>query len=219
MAIFRWRATVQALAWVAGLGQVGWAADESHGSSGAALPVAVAAEIGQVDAMERAIRTGQPIGQWRFDAVRAGYQAILNRAGEDPAVEEALRDRLARLTRQEQAAQAARTIEMILAQSRRRDAAVARVRQRLAASGGARVRAYSAVGLIQPSSRMVDGRRLHALIGPSGSTMAYLDIPPGLDLQPLLARRVGVRGTTHYDPDLGARLISVRDLESIEATR
>jgi hypothetical protein len=185
----------------------------------AALPGAVAAEIGRVDATYRAILTAQPIGQWRFETVRAAYQAILKRAGDNPAVEEALRDRLARVTRHEQAAQAARTIESILARSRRRDAEVAQVQQRLAAAEVGHARAYSAIGVVQPSSRMVEGRKLHALIGSNGSTLAYLDIPPGLELDPLMSRRVGVRGATHYNPDLGARLITVRDLEAIESRR
>jgi hypothetical protein len=185
----------------------------------ASLPVAVAAEIEQVDAMDRAIRTSVPIGQWRFDTVRAGYQAILKRAGDNPAVEEALRIRLAGVTRHEQAAQAARTIETILARSRRRDAAVAQVQQRLVAAAETHARGYSAIGFVQPSSRMVEGRKLHALIGSSGGTLAYLDIPPGLDLDPLFSRRVGVRGAAHYNPDLGARLITVRDLEAIESRR
>jgi hypothetical protein len=192
---------------------------EAGAGGTAALPVAVAAEIGRVDAMDRAIVTAQPIAEWRFDSVRAAYQAILKRVGENPAVEEALRDRLARVTRQEQAAQAARTIETLLARSRRRDAEVAQVRQRLAAAERTRARAYTAMGFVQPSSRMVEGRKLHALIGANGSTLAYLDIPPGVDLDPLMSRRVGVRGATHYNPDLGARLITVRDLEAIESRR
>ena len=47
--------------------------------------------------------------------VRARYLALLKRAGHDPAVEEAIRVRLARITRHEQAAEAARTIQTILA--------------------------------------------------------------------------------------------------------
>ncbi|MBV8554966.1 MAG: hypothetical protein JO116_05330, partial [Planctomycetaceae bacterium] len=60
------------------------------------------------------------------------------------------------------------------------------------------------------------GQRVFALIGPDGSTVAYLDIPPGLDVRPLVARRVGVRGTIHYNEDLRARLIAVRDLEPLD---
>ena len=229
--------------WLAGLGQVAWASsprsswapakakrpavsetmaayrveEEAQGGLSASLPAAVAAEIGRVDAMDRAIVTAQPIAQWRFDSVRAAYQAILKRAGDNPAVEEALRDRLARVTRHEQAAQAARTIETILARSRQRDADVAQVRHRLAAGERTRPRAYNAMGFVQPSSRMVEGRKLHALIGANGATIAYLDIPPGIDLDAMASRRVGVRGASHYNPDLSARLITVRDLEAIES--
>ena len=63
---------------------------------------------------------------------------------------------------------------------------------------------------------MVDGHKVFALIGREGKTDAYLDIPPGLDPQPFLASRVGVRGQAHFNEDLGTRLITVRDLESIE---
>jgi hypothetical protein len=211
MVALRSRVAACAVIGLAGLGRLGSASES--------LPAAVAAEVGRVDATYRAILTAQPIGQWQFDIVRAGYQAILKRAGNDPAVEEALRDRLARVTRHEQAAQAARTIETILARSRRRDAEVAQVQRRLAAAEPARARAYSAVGVVQPSARMVEGRKLYALIGSSGSTLAYLDIPPGLDLDALTSRCVGVRGTTHYNADLGTRLITVRDLEAIETRR
>ena len=51
---------------------------------------------------------------------------------------------------------------------------------------------------------MVDGRRLYSLVGPDGLMVAYLDVPPGLDIEPLLTHRVGVRGVTHYNEDLGA---------------
>jgi hypothetical protein len=66
---------------------------------------------------------------------------------------------------------------------------------------------------------MVEGRKLYALIGSDGSTIAFLDIPPGLDPSPLQSRRVGVLGATHYDQDLGTRLITVRDIEAIESRR
>ena len=68
------------------------------------------------------------------------------------------------------------------------------MRKRLAQLERARARAYDAVGFVQPSARRVDGHKVFALIGGDGSTIAYLDIPPGLDPKPLLARRVGIRG-------------------------
>ena len=165
------------------------------------------------------IIASQPIEQWRFETVRAGYQALLKRAGDQPELEEALRTRLNRLTRHEQAARAARTIESILAKSHRRDSEVAAVRRDLARLERTRDRSYDAVGFIQPSARKVDGHKVFALIGGQGSTIAYLDIPPGLDPEPFLARRIGVRGQAHFSEDLGTRLITVRDMESIEARK
>jgi hypothetical protein len=184
-----------------------------------AVPADVAAEIRRIDAMHHTVLASQPIEQWRFDTVRAGYQTVLKRAGDNLAVEEALRDRLTRVTRHEQAAQAARTIQKTLAEGRRRDLEVAQVQKRLAAIDRSRTRTYSAIGFVQPSSRVVDGRKLHALIGSNGSTLAYLDIPPGVDVNSLGARRVGVLGVTHYNQDLGTRLITVRDLETLESRR
>jgi hypothetical protein len=189
------------------------------GTAPESLPPGVAAEIGRVDAMHRAILTQQPIDRWRLDAVRAEYQAILKRSGDSPVVEEALRVRLARVTRHEQAAAAAREFQDVLARSRRRDGQIARLQDRLAAVDRYRTRTYHAIGVVQPSSRLVDGRKLHVLIDPEGKTIAYLDIPPGLDLEAIGARRVGVRGAVHYNPDLGTRLITVRDLEPVGTRR
>jgi hypothetical protein len=126
---------------------------------------------------------------------------------------------LALLTRVDQAAQAARTIESVLAESHRRDGDVALVKTRIAAAGGLHARAYSAVGYIQPSAEEVSGRKLFLLIDRDGSTVAYLDIPPGLDIEPLLAHRVGVRGDPHFNEDLGSRLITVRDVETMNSRR
>jgi hypothetical protein len=193
--------------------------DEAEKVPISAMPADVGAEIQRLDALHHAILVGQPIEQWRFESVRGGYQAVLKRAGDNPVVEEALRDRLARLTRHEQAARAARTIQTTLTASRRRDIHVAQTRQRLAAADRARTRTYNAIGFVQPSSREVDGRKLHALIGSNGSTLAYLDIPPGIDVKSLGVQRIGVLGVTHYNQDLGARLITVRDLEAIEPKR
>jgi hypothetical protein len=183
------------------------------------LPADIAPEVARIDAVHRTILSNQPIEQWRFETVRARYQAILKRADANSSVEEAIRRRLERLTRHEQAAEAARTIQTVLARSHRRDGQVAAVERRLANPGPEHARSYSAEGLVKPSSRMVDGRRLYSLIGSDGRPVAYLDVPPGLDIEPLLTRRVGVRGVSHYNEDLGARLITVRDVDLIETRR
>jgi hypothetical protein len=184
-----------------------------------ALPADIAAEIKTVDEMRQSIRANEPIAQWRFETVRSRYQAILQGAGPGSPAEEAIRMRLAAVTRDEQAARAARTIDTILADSHRRDREVALARRRVAAALRSRAKAYSAVGYVQPSARLIEGRKLYVLIGNDGSTVAYLDIPPGLDIDHLLARRVGVRGEPHFDEELGARLITVRDVESTPAKR
>jgi hypothetical protein len=183
------------------------------------VSAAVAAEIKTVDATHQSIRTNQSIAQWRLDTVRSSYQAILKRAGNDPHVEEAVRLRLARVTRDEQAALAAKTIEDILGQSHRRDQEVATQKRRVAAAGRSRARTFSAVGYMQASIEKIEGRKLYVLIGKDGSTLAYLDIPPGLDVDRMVAHRVGVRGDPHYNEDLGSRVITVRDLETTESRR
>jgi len=182
-------------------------------------PPGTSAELQRIDGIYQVIIASQPIEQWRFETVRAGYQNLLKRASDQLELEEALRTRLNRLTQHEQAARAARTIESILAKSHRRDSEVAAVRKDLARLERTRARSYDAVGFIQPSARKVDGHKVFALIGGRGSTIAYLDIPPGLDPEPFLARRIGVRGQAHFSEDLGTRLITVRDMESIEARK
>ncbi len=193
-------------------------ADRPSGPS-SAWPAEISAELDRLGGMHRAIVASQPIEQWHFETVRAGYQALLKQVGDRIDLEDTLRARLARVTEHERAARAARTIEEILARSHRRDSEVAAVRRDLAQLERTRARAYDAVGFIQPSARTVDGHRVFALIGRKGSTIAYLDIPPGLDPAPLLAQRVGVRGQSHFKEDLGTRLITVRDLESVEARK
>ena len=179
-------------------------------------PPDLRAELERIDGMFKVIVASQPLEQWRLETVRAGYQNLLKRTSDRSDLEEALRSRLARVSQHEQAARAARTIESILAKSRLRDREVAQMHRDLALLEQSRARAYDAVGFIQPSARKVDGHKVFALIGGKGSTIAYLDLPPGLDPEPLLARQVGVRGQAHFSADLGTRLISVRDLESLE---
>ena len=117
--------------------------------------------------------------------LRASYQGLLKRGGDRADLEEAIRTRLARVTQHEQAARSARAIESILARSHRRDREVIAVRQRLAQQARSRARAYDAVGFVQPSARKVDGHKVFTLIGRDGTAIAYLDIPPGLNPEPL----------------------------------
>ena len=143
------------------------AAKQRPSSPGApsSWPPAVSAELQRIDGIYQVIIASQPIEQWRFETVRAGYQDLLKRASDQLDLEEALRTRLNRLTQHEQAARAARTIESILAKSHRRDSEVAAVRRDLAQAGANPRRGYDAIGFIQPSARKVDGHKVFALIG------------------------------------------------------
>jgi hypothetical protein len=183
------------------------------------LPPAFASEIKSIDAERQGIVAGAPIERWRFDRVQARYQALLKKGSAEPAVAEAIRLRLARLGQLEEAAKAAATIETILARSHRRDREVVEVRRRLKTATARRSRAYEAMGYMQTSAQNVDGQKLFVLIGKNGKTVAFLRIPPGLDPDPMLARKVGVRGDAHYDEELQSRLITVRTLEPIETRR
>ena len=185
------------------------------------LPPAIASELKRIDAMRVEVETGTPIERWRFDAVRAAYQALLKTASAEPVVENAIRSRLEYLAQREQAAKAAATIKAILAQSHNRDRDIDELRRQLqtTATKYSRSHPYEAVGFMQPSAQKFDGRKLFVLVGKSGGTVAYLDIPPGLDANPVLARKVGVRGVAHYNEELHSRLITVRDVDAIEPRR
>ena len=119
-------------------------------------PADVTAELDRIDAMHRAIITGQPIEDWRFESVRGGYQALLKRGGDRADLEEAIRVRLARVTQHEQAARAARAINSILARSHRRDRDVDAVRHRLAQQAQSRPRLRR--GRIRPTLGAQGGR-------------------------------------------------------------
>jgi hypothetical protein len=179
------------------------------------LPPTFGAEIKGVDESHRSMRTNQSVSRWQFDAIRSRYESILKRANGDQAVEAAVRARLGRLARDARSAEAARTIESILAESHRRDREVAAEERKVADAARSHARAFSARGYVQASTAMIEGRKLYILIANDGSTIAYLDVPPGLDIDPLVSHRIGVRGEPHFNEDLGARLITVRDVEQL----
>lgn len=174
----------------------------------------VAGELAQIEASHRTALRG-PIEDWQLGPVKRRYEALLKRTT-DAASITAIRARLDRLVQQEETAKSARTIEQILNRSRDRDAKLAAELERLAKEQEPQEPPYDAEGMIQPSSKKVDGHKVFALIGPDGLTVAYLNAPDGLNPTPLLGRKVGVRGSMHYDANLRARLIAVRDLEPLD---
>lgn len=154
-----------------------------------------------------------PIDDWQLAPVRQRYEALRDRAtGEEARA--ALEDRLRRVERQQSAAEAARRFRRELDRARRMDV------PRAAGEAGAAAAAeedlpYDATGLLQPSSKLVEGQRVFALIGPAGHTVAYLRPVPGVAAGSLVGRRVGVRGEVRYDEALRAEVIRVRVLEPL----
>ena len=183
----------------------------------ASLPAPLAAEIAAVDATYRSTLR-QPLEQWQLGPIRAAYIALLGRMT-DPDAQAVLRARRDRVGRHADAAEAARSFQAILERSRRRDREVAAIRSRLSNEERRLARPYDAEGLMQPSARKINGQKVFALIGPEGTTQAYLEVPAGLDPSRLVSRKVGVRGDVQYSDALRARLIIVRDLDPLEEVR
>ncbi|MDG3004655.1 hypothetical protein [Paludisphaera mucosa] len=173
-------------------------------------------ELRRADGMLLAETTGQPVEKWRLGAIREAYEARMKQADGDPEKRRTLEARLAQVARYERASKAAQGFVEAASRTRELDSDFARIERKLADAERERSRAYDAVGFIQPSAKMLDGRKLFALIGREGTVVAYLDVPAGLDPQPLTARRVGVRGQSRYNAELKARLIAVRDLVNLE---
>lgn len=182
--------------------------------SRSALPPDLTAELGLIEARHRTALLG-PMEGWRLGPIRSDYQALLRRQT-DSGLRAIIQSRLERADRQDAASRAARDLTEVLRQGRQRDAEFARLRAGLARASARDAAPFDASGLLQPSSRLVEGQTVHVLIGDDGSPAAYLLIPPSLNVAQVLSRRVGVRGDVHYDEDLHARLISVRDLEPLE---
>jgi hypothetical protein len=177
----------------------------------------VAHALARIESVHRAALHA-PIEQWNLTEVHKRYEDLL-RGLTEPAAISAIRARLEEVARHEATARDARQIETLLARSRRRDASIALDERRLADAQTPQAQPYNMVGLIQPSSRRVEGRKVFALIGGDGTTQAYLDIPPGIDVRALMTHRVGVRGTVRFEELLRARVVSVREIETLDRER
>lgn len=174
----------------------------------------VADAIAAIESTHRAILR-EPVDRWRLEGVRQRYEALL-RGVNDAGSGNAIRERLDVVARHEAMARDARLIATLLERSRRRDSTLALAQRRLAEARRPQSQPYDVQGLIQPSSRKVGGQKVFALIGGDGTTQAYLEIPPGIEVKGLLTRRVGIRGIVRYNEALRARLINVRDVEPLD---
>lgn len=171
-------------------------------------------EIRRAEALHRAT-VSLPVAQWDLERVRSAYSDLLQR-GTDDATRDYLRERLVRVERQADVARSASGFLTRLRVSRARDDDLRRFRQTLERVGGAAANRFVADGLLEPSSEELEGQRLYALIGKDGKLSAYLDLPAGLGVRPLIGRRVGVIGEARYLEALPVRLIAVSDLEPLD---
>ena len=179
-----------------------------------AVPAELSSEYDWIEAEYQNILK-RPIASWKLREVRERFQALLKKA-KDAKAQALIQARVDRILRQEDMARSAATFESILEKSRSRDREVILALQNLAAINRPRSRPFTARGLLQASSRQVNGHRVYALIGDEGRPIAYLDVPAGLDARPIVSKRVGVRGSVRYNEGLGTKLIAVRDFETLE---
>ena len=177
------------------------------------LPADLEGALRRIEGDYRAAIT-RPIEGWDFAGVRRDYQALLASRGDAPA-RAAVREKLDELDREDEMAKAAREFEARVKESRRRDAVVLRVKDALRDLRMAEDLAYDAEGLLQATSRRVEGEKVFALLDDEGRVVAYLKIPPGVDATNLVARQVGVRGKSRFDEGLKFRLLDVRDIEPL----
>ena len=156
--------------------------------------------------------------QWDLGSVEASYQALAKR-GAEAVDKRAIERRLDVLRRQKTAADSAAKIAKLLGRSRARDGNIAKARRGVDTPVAAIQGDYDASGLLQTTSRMVEGRKVLVLLGDDGGIAAYLTIPPGLSVEPLLSHRVGVRGEGRFDETLGRKVIQVQDIERLDVKR
>ena len=169
-----------------------------------------------VDSHRRELR--KSLDRWDLGPIEAAY-VRLEKTGVEVADKRAIARRLDVLRSQKSAAESAAKMATLLSRSRVRDGSVAQARRGAAGSGRVIEGDFDASGLLQSWSRLVDGRRVLALLGDDGGVAAYLAIPPGLSVEPLLSHLVGVRGEGRFDETLGKRLIQVQDVERLVVER
>ena len=139
------------------------------------------------------------------------------RQADDPDSRAYLQGHLDQVARQQAAADSARRVGTLLEQ----EASLARRADETLASeddpAPIRKPPFDVVGMLQPSSKLAAGRKVYAVIGEEGYAVAYLRVPPGLLMEPLLSRQVGVRGSFSYDPALRQRGPGHRDRRTLPA--
>lgn len=175
------------------------------------LPPDLVGSFRNVEEGHRAI-LARPIESWDLEPIRRDYRALM--AGlREPAALGAIRSRLDQIDREDEMAKSAREFEGLVRRSRQRDAVVERTRDSIKALRASEVASFDAEGLLQRSSKRVEGEKVFVLLDDEGLVVTYLKLPTGVDARNLLSRQVGVRGKSRFDEGLRFRLIEARDVE------
>ncbi len=146
-------------------------------------------------------------------AVRKAFQAKTARPDPPPRV--SAKERADAVARADEMTKTAQEFEAIVRASRQRDVVLDQVRESLRDLRVADDLAYDAEGLLQATSRRVEGEKVFALLDREGRVVTYLKIPAGLDTTNLVARQVGVRGKSRFDEGLKFRLLDARDVDPL----
>ena len=213
-----------------GEGQGEIAADRTSPRSGAdgarmpgppCSPLLRGATVRLLDRPPLVLGQGASTRTWRAIAPLEGEVRYVRRDGVrlDPSPTAKVADPQVRAVQRDPADDPLARFEQALRRSRAIDSGVEEARRSLSVARTSTERGYDARGLLQASARKVDGQKVYALIGPEGTPVAYLAIPAGVPAARLLTRKVGVRGEVRFNESLGARLITVRDLDTLDKPR
>jgi hypothetical protein len=178
------------------------------------LSPAFADALDRAEAAHRAVLV-LPLEAWRLDGVAESYQALRATAA-TPEERAIVQSRLDQVARQQAVGAAARRIAALADRSRRRDGELAAIHEGLGRLALEAEGPFDVVGLLHRSSILLGGRRSFAVIDADGGIAAYLEVPPGLDAERLVARQVGVRGDVRFDETLRERVVWVRTLEALD---
>ncbi len=173
--------------------------------------VAPALERIEVD-HRRALRGSLEL--WHLEPIRDAYRTLLE-SQTSPSARSAVQARLDQTERQIRLADDARTLRSALDRGRGRDHDLPSARRPRSDLAKRPRRDYDVRGLLQPSSRQVDGQSVFAIIGPDGSTTAYVVSPPGLEAGRLIGHQVGIRGKPRPRLEFGAKLLEMQDLDDL----
>ncbi|MFM1802506.1 MAG: hypothetical protein RJA81_1858 [Planctomycetota bacterium] len=154
----------------------------------------------------------QPLISWNFNSILSGCEEMQNRAL-NPTQAARLNSLRDRAQRQNEIGQSARQFWDSMRRSRAYDPSGLDRNRVIQAANYYR---FDISGLLLRSNKDVDGHLLYNLIGDSGTTIAYLKLPPAAPVDQWIGKKVGVHGRIRYHEDLRARIVYVQDVELLE---